>query len=161
MRDTSDMRGVEVWQSASVRHFTNRNGWKGFWCYVSKLKQIAILVLAIPFALSAWGAAPQGSIVGPLTLLLSGNSCNTVTTKVTDINGIGYPNPQFLTNFNDTLFFTTDRNASGVELWKSDGTSSGTTLVKDINPNAGDSHPAHLTDVNGTLLVHQVLYHQI
>jgi ELWxxDGT repeat protein len=42
----------------------------------------------------------------------------------------GYPN---LTDVRDTLFFTTDAG-TGRQLWKSDGTSAGTVLVKDINP---------------------------
>jgi ELWxxDGT repeat protein len=36
-------------------------------------------------------------------------------------------------------------------LWKSDGTSSGTVLVQDINPGAGSSSPSNLTNVKGTL----------
>src|SRR5262249_7430015 len=38
-----------------------------------------------------------------------------------------------------------------VELWKSNGTSSGTLLVKDINPGFGDSYAVFLTNVSGTL----------
>lgn len=34
---------------------------------------------------------------------------------------------------------------TGRELWRTDGTSAGTTLVKDIRPGAADSSPAHLT----------------
>ena len=37
-----------------------------------------------------------------------------------------------------------------VELWKSDGTRTGTVRVKDINP-AGNSNPANLVNVNGVL----------
>ncbi len=59
--------------------------------------------------------------------------------------------PGKLTNMNGTLFFSaiSDGN-SGRELWKSDGTVTGTVLVKDINPGGG-SIPQQLTDVNGTL----------
>ena len=35
---------------------------------------------------------------------------------------------------NGTLFFTADDGVNGQELWKSDGTAAGTTLVKDIYP---------------------------
>ncbi|MCY2988109.1 MAG: hypothetical protein NTY19_09640, partial [Planctomycetota bacterium] len=38
----------------------------------------------------------------------------------------------------------------GYEVWKSDGTSAGTALVKDINVGTG-SYPRNLTNVNGTL----------
>jgi ELWxxDGT repeat protein len=35
---------------------------------------------------------------------------------------------------NGTLFFSAYTAADGIELWKSDGTTAGTTLVKDIFP---------------------------
>ncbi len=47
---------------------------------------------------------------------------------------------------NGLAYFT----APGVELWKTDGTVSGTTLVRDIRP-SGDGAPKSLTNVNGTL----------
>ena len=59
--------------------------------------------------------------------------------------------PNFLTNFNGTLFFSATDLTTGDELWKSDGTEAGTVLVKDIDPGVGDSLPSILTDVNGTL----------
>ena len=41
---------------------------------------------------------------------------------------------------------------TGQELWKSDGTAAGTTLVKNIRPGSGtSSSPRELTNVNGTL----------
>ena len=48
-------------------------------------------------------------------------------------------------------FFSAFDTTNGQELWKSDGTLAGTTLVKDIRPGAGDSYPFALTDVAGTL----------
>lgn len=39
----------------------------------------------------------------------------------------------------------------GRELWVSDGTTSGTMRITDINPGTGDSSPHDLTDVNGVL----------
>src|SRR5262249_4080775 len=41
--------------------------------------------------------------------------------------------PCNLTNVNGTLFFAADDGVHGAELWKSDGTAAGTTLLKDIN----------------------------
>jgi ELWxxDGT repeat protein len=54
-----------------------------------------------------------------------------------------------MVNVNGTLFFTAFDSA-GAELWKSDGTSTGTVLVKDIHL-TGSSQPRSLTDMNGTL----------
>ncbi len=65
-----------------------------------------------------------------------------------------YPNsshPYALTNVNGTLFFTADNGTNGGELWQSDGTEEGTTLVKDIVPGSDGSYPYYLTNVNGTL----------
>ena len=50
-----------------------------------------------------------------------------------------------------TLFFTADDGSSGAELWRSDGSESGTVLVKDINPGAAGSYPINFTDAAGTL----------
>ena len=45
-----------------------------------------------------------------------------------------------------------DDGINGQELWTSDGTSAGTTLVKDINPGiAKSSYRGALTNVGGTL----------
>jgi ELWxxDGT repeat protein len=55
------------------------------------------------------------------------------------------------TNVNGTLFFTADDGVTGYELWKSDGTADGTTLVKDIHSGVGSSFPQGLTVVNDTL----------
>jgi len=56
-----------------------------------------------------------------------------------------------LTVVGDTLFFVGSESPSGAELWKSDGTESGTVLVKDLWPGESSSDPSSLTNVNGTL----------
>lgn len=69
-------------------------------------------------------------------------------------HGIAEPNssdPRNLTNVNGTLFFTANDGTHGEELWKSDGKSNGTVLVKDINPGDPSWVPGGLTNVNGTL----------
>lgn len=60
-------------------------------------------------------------------------------------------NPNFLTNVNGTLYFRATNAAGGTELWKSDGTSTGTVQVKDVYAGAYHSDPTGLTNMNGTL----------
>ena len=59
--------------------------------------------------------------------------------------------PQELSVIDDTMYFNAFDVNNGRELWKSDGTSAGTMLVKDINPGSSSSYPRDFTDVNGTL----------
>jgi ELWxxDGT repeat protein len=56
-----------------------------------------------------------------------------------------------LTTIDGTLFFSADDGNAGRELWKSDGTTAGTMLVKDILPGAGSSGPLALANSHGTL----------
>jgi ELWxxDGT repeat protein len=71
---------------------------------------------------------------------------------VKDINpGATDSLPGALTNVNGTLFFTADDGLHGRELWKSDGTEAGTTLVADINPGQDSSYPDWLENAKGTL----------
>jgi ELWxxDGT repeat protein len=58
--------------------------------------------------------------------------------------------PPALIRVNESLFLAVNDGEHGVELWKSDGTTAGTTLVKEINP-FGGSYPSHLTGVGKTL----------
>lgn len=71
---------------------------------------------------------------------------------VKDINP-GFPGTFInqLTGVNNTLFFTAINKNYGLELWKSDGTDSGTFMVKDINAGTNSSVPTRLTNANGTL----------
>ncbi len=62
-----------------------------------------------------------------------------------------HANPQFLTNVNGTLYFSANDGTTSTELWKSDGSSAGTVLVRDIRPGASGAGPVFLTNVNGTL----------
>jgi ELWxxDGT repeat protein len=53
---------------------------------------------------------------------------------------------------NNQLFFAAGDNAHGVELWKTDGTTIGTVLVKDIASDSFyGSEPSFLTNYNGTV----------
>jgi len=71
--------------------------------------------------------------------------------QVKDIQtGVGSSSPDHLVDVNGTLYFVANDGTNGVELWRSDGLTSGTVLVKDINV-LGSSSPDHLTNVGGVL----------
>ena len=59
-------------------------------------------------------------------------------------------NPYGLTFVNNLLFFAANNGTNGRELWKSDGTETGTVLVRDINP-IGDSTPGQITGVGSNI----------
>ena len=58
---------------------------------------------------------------------------------------------QGMTVIGNTLYFTTNDGIHGSELWKSDGTTNGTMLVKDIGNGSVGSNPAYLAPVDNTL----------
>jgi ELWxxDGT repeat protein len=64
--------------------------------------------------------------------------------------GGGGSSPIYLTNVSGTLFFSAI-DGIGRDLWRSDGTSAGTVLVKSINGSLGGLSPSSLTNVNGRL----------
>jgi ELWxxDGT repeat protein len=79
----------------------------------------------------------------------SGSSASTL--KVLNPNNLG-DNIANLTAMDNLLFFTgSDGNTNGNELWKSNGTSAGTVLVKDILIGSSSSNPTSLA-ANGSTL---------
>lgn len=81
------------------------------------------------------------------------------TNMVKDINpgiGNGIPNSQSfyesVVYTKQGLFFPADDGTNGIELWKSNGTSAGTVMVKNINPGANNSDPVlNFFLVNGNI----------
>ena len=65
-------------------------------------------------------------------------------------NSSDFWDPGFIT-YNDTLFFTANEVGYDQELWKSDGTNTGTVRVKDITPGPGGSGIRDLTIAGGKL----------
>ena len=95
-----------------------------------------------------------------------GTEAGTVLVKDIEPGVYGsYPlssSPLYLTNVDGTLFFSADDGSNGRELWKSDGTTLGTVLVKDINRGSYSgpygtfpysSQPSRLVNLNGTLFL--------
>ncbi len=74
-----------------------------------------------------------------------------IRTGVDQSGGPRPSDPELFTNVNGTLFFSAFDDVNGRELWQSDGTSAGTTLIKDIRSGGDNSIPRSLTNVNGTL----------
>ena len=59
--------------------------------------------------------------------------------------------PTHLAAVGNTLYFSADDGTNGRELWKSDGTASGTVMVKDINSGSGRQLSLLLTVIGTTL----------
>jgi ELWxxDGT repeat protein len=64
--------------------------------------------------------------------------------------------PTQLTAMGNKVFFWSNDGTDGRELWVSDGSAAGTTLVKDINPGPGDSDPG--TNSNCLAVVGSTLF---
>src|SRR5690242_15424726 len=72
--------------------------------------------------------------------------------RIKDIRpGEGASRPVYLQSFRGALFFAADDGMHGVELWKSDGSAAGTTLVKDLRPGASHALPSYLTEFQGSV----------
>src|SRR5205823_835644 len=56
-----------------------------------------------------------------------------------------------LTNIGGLLYFRASDGANGIELWRSDGTSSGTFLLAQVVPDSGDGSPQNFCEAGGTL----------
>ena len=65
--------------------------------------------------------------------------------------GTGFVDPDEMVTVGSDALFSVDGEGRGKELWRSDGTLGGTTLVADINPGAAGSVPLELTPIGSRL----------
>lgn len=94
---------------------------------------IALLLLAFPFAV-------LGQDTPFLVKDINPGPCPPTATNASNFLVIG-----------DVAYFAAYDAKTGTELWKTDGTDSGTFLVKDIAPGNASSSPTWFTNVNGVL----------
>jgi ELWxxDGT repeat protein len=72
---------------------------------------------------------------------------------VKDVNASGSAsgNPSWITPMGEDVYFAANDGAHGNELWRSDGTTAGTTMVTDIVSGTGNSNPRNLVVIGDTL----------
>jgi ELWxxDGT repeat protein len=70
---------------------------------------------------------------------------------IADINTNGNSSPQEFYEFGGYVYFQAYQDSTGTELWRTDGTSDGTTLVSDIDPGTAHSYPREFQVMGGEL----------
>ncbi|MEO6541986.1 MAG: ELWxxDGT repeat protein, partial [Ferruginibacter sp.] len=98
-------------------------------------------------------AAFSSSTIGTEFWKTDGTTAGTVLVKDISVNPSQSSSPHFLTTVGNKVFFVADDFGSGNndEIWLSDGTTSGTLKVKEINAGNNPSSPCNLINLNGIL----------
>jgi ELWxxDGT repeat protein len=86
-----------------------------------------------------------------LTVLvaLPGSAAAASMAMVKDINPTGESMPVYLATAGDVVYFSATDGVTGRELWRSDGTSANTYMVRDIRVGAGGSDPRYVASMGG------------
>jgi ELWxxDGT repeat protein len=103
----------------------------------------------------------SGTSSNPMPQLWLSNGTAKGTTQVKDVRGgFGYlatgdfyAGDGAISSINGLFYLQGTDSKHGTELWRSDGTVAGTTLVQDLNPGTGSSYPMALAELNGNLIV--------
>lgn len=119
----------------------------------ANITDIQINCITLP---QLWLSANDG-VTGFEFFRSDGTAAN--TTLIKDINLSGNSNPGNLANFsqgkmgviNGVRYFVANDGVTGFELWKSDGTATGTMQVKDINTGPSGSNPSSFVVMNNIL----------
>ncbi len=92
------------------------------------------------------------SILAAMIFLLPFRVISQAAQVISDVNP-GYPDswPSSFSDLNDLVLFAAHTPATGMELWRTDGTPGGTQLVKDIRPGPDQSSLNRFTVIDGTL----------
>lgn len=97
-----------------------------------------LVLAAFLFPCGSVDGAPPTLVADLDTVAVNGSSLGPgVEPRVVAVDGIGY--------------FAARTDETGIELWRTDGTGIGTTLVRDLCPGPCDSEPRSLTAHDGTL----------
>ena len=113
---------------------------------VAALTEVTGAVVRGSTAVVGAGAWPEWTKHGIEGATRSSYQGHFATTLVKNINPGGDSTPQELTALgNGKALFSANDGTNGRELWVTDGTAGGTTLVKDINPGSRNSSPFQLT----------------
>jgi ELWxxDGT repeat protein len=73
------------------------------------------------------------------------------TRLIKDINTSAASDPGYLTEIDGIVYFAATDTNNDRELWRTDGTASGTYRLRDINPGSSSSNPSDLISLNGEL----------
>jgi len=93
-----------------------------------------------PFGANGVAFAGTGNTTGRELFTSDGTTISNVADLFTQP---GSSLPAYLTSTNNAVYFTATTAASGTEMWQTDGTPSGTTMVLDANP-SGSSSPSEV-----------------
>ncbi|REE00170.1 ELWxxDGT repeat protein [Marinoscillum furvescens] len=109
---------------------------------------ITLLALAESVAQEYENLQSISAEYGTLTALTS--TADSVTSDGRRGGAKNYSGRQAI-SYGGKYYFTAHNDATGDELWVTDGTREGTKMVKDINPGAASSLPANLVGVGGSV----------
>jgi ELWxxDGT repeat protein len=107
--------------------------------------------LVVRLLTAAAAVVAAGALLGG-ALAPRGDAAATISAElVKNINPSGDSFPYDFTAIGTSFYFRANDAVHGMELWKSDGSASGTVMVKDINPGIGDSSPNYLVAIGTSL----------